>query len=131
MIPENLKYAKSHEWVKIDGKKAVFGITDHAIDEIRDIIFLELKGVGEQVEQGKPFGTIESVKAVFELFSPVSGRITAVNQAVLDKPELLTMTEAYGKGWLAEVEVKDASETGKLMDAKGYDEFLRSESSAH
>ena len=131
MVPNDLKYTKSHEWVRIEGVKAVFGITDHAVDEIRDIIFLELKKPGEEIEKGKPFGTIESVKAVFELFAPISGTVKAVNQAILDHPETLTTKSAFGNGWLMELSPKDRAEMGPLMDANAYEQYLKSESSAH
>ncbi len=130
MIPENLKYTKSHEWVKVSGNKAKFGITAHAVQEIRDIIFIELNPQGQEVVQGKPFGNVESVKAVFEVNAPVSGKIVSVNEKLLDNPETVSKS-AYEDGWMVEVEIKNPGELNNLMDAKGYEAFLKTEGAGH
>lgn len=124
MIPENLKYTEEHEWVRLDGDIAEIGITHFAQDQLGDIVFVELPGVGSKLESGKRFGVVESVKTVSELYAPIDGEVVESN-AVLSQdsenfdPEAVNR-EPYGSGWMLKVKVVDPSQVEKLMDAKGY-----------
>ncbi len=117
--PKNLKYTVDHEWVRLEGKTAVMGITDYAQGELGDIVFVELPGADTEVEQGGVFGTIEAVKTVSDLMSPVSGKVIEVNAALNDSPEDINKSP-YGDGWMLKIEVADPSELDKLMDADAY-----------
>jgi len=118
-FPENVRYAESHEWVKATGEAAKLGITDYAQDQLGDIVFVELPDVGESFEKGAEFGTVESVKAVSELYMPVSGEIVAINDALEDAPELVNNT-AFSDGWMIEVKLDNSSELDALMDKDAY-----------
>ncbi|HEX6544259.1 MAG TPA: glycine cleavage system protein GcvH [Ktedonobacterales bacterium] len=125
--PEDLRYAESHEWVRVDGDEATIGISDYAQDELGDVVYLDLPwdGVGSrELKAGEHFGDIESVKATSELFSPVSGALIAVNDALQNSPELVN-SQPYGDGWMLRVRLSDPSELDKLMDAAAYTEFLK------
>jgi glycine cleavage system H protein len=118
--PEDLHYSKEHEWVRVeDGSQATIGITSFAADELGDIVFLELPEVGAELRQFATFGVVESVKAVSDLYAPASGRVTEVNEQLRDNPELLN-SDAFGAGWIARMELADASELDNLMDADAY-----------
>jgi glycine cleavage system H protein len=117
--PKDLKYTVDHEWVRLEGKTAVMGITDYAQGELGDIVFVELPGTDTEVEQGGVFGTIEAVKTVSDLMSPVSGKVVEVNAALNDSPEHINKSP-YGDGWMLKIEVADPSELDKLMDADAY-----------
>ena len=123
--PEDLRYSKEHEWIRVTDGTGTIGITDFAQNELGDIVYVELPEVGKQVKAGEVFGTVESVKAVSELYSPVTGEITEVNEALLDAPEAVNQ-DAHGAGWICKVRVADASELEALMDAAAYEEFTRS-----
>jgi len=125
MNPAQCRYAKSHEWVRIEGDLAVVGITDHAQDALGDITFLELPKTGGAVEAGKECGVVESVKAASDIYSPVSGTVAAVNDRVVDAPEIINK-EPYAGGWLFKVKGVDAAAVAALMDAAAYDTFLES-----
>jgi glycine cleavage system H protein len=118
-FPENVRYAESHEWVKATGEAAKLGITDYAQDQLGDIVFVELPDVGESFEKGAEFGTVESVKAVSELYMPVSGEIVAINDALEDAPELVNNTP-FSDGWMIEVKLDNSSELDALMDKDAY-----------
>ena len=118
-FPEDVRYAESHEWVKATGDTARIGITDYAQDQLGDIVFVELPDVGESFEKGAEFGTVESVKAVSELYLPVSGEIVAINGALEDAPELINNTP-FSDGWMIEVKLADSSELDALMDKDAY-----------
>ena len=118
-IPENLKYTKDHEWTRLEGSRATIGITDHAQDQLTDVVFVELPSVGRVVKAGDVLGTVESVKAVSEIFSPLSGRVVDVNRALEDVPEVVN-ADPYGKGWMVVLEVADPGEGTNLMDAAAY-----------
>jgi len=118
-FPENVRYAESHEWVKATGETAKLGITDYAQDQLGDIVFVELPDVGESFEKGAEFGTVESVKAVSELYMPVSGEIVAINDALEDAPELVNNTP-FSDGWMIEVKLDNSSELDALMDKDAY-----------
>lgn len=122
-FPEGLRYTKDHEWCRLDGDIATIGITWHAQDALGDIVFTELPKVGESVSSGEPFGVVESVKAVSDLFSPVSGKVTERNDSVVESPEGLN-EDCYDDGWLIRVEVSDPAELDSLMTAAQYTKFL-------
>jgi glycine cleavage system H protein len=126
MNPTSLKYTKEHEWVKVEGNKVTIGITDHAQSALGDVVFVELPSVGDTLEAGKPMGVVESVKAVSDVYCPVSGTVTKVNEVLLDTPETLNQ-DAFGAGWMVELEVADLSQIDGLMDAAQYEEFLQEE----
>ncbi len=118
-FPEDVRYSESHEWVKVAGDTAKFGITDYAQDQLGDIVFVELPDVGESFEKGAEYGTVESVKAVSELYMPVSGEIVAINEALEDAPELVNNTP-FSDGWMIEIKLDDSSELDTLMDKDAY-----------
>ena len=118
--PDDLRYSKEHEWVRTDDGNATIGITSFAADELGDIVFIELPEVGVQLTQFGTFGVVESVKAVSDLYSPVSGTVVEVNEALRETPELLN-SDPFREGWIARVELGDPSELETLMDAAGYE----------
>ena len=118
-VPENLLYTQEHEWVRVDGKKAVVGITQFAQEQLGDIVFVELPEVGTLIEQESPFGVVESVKTVSDLYAPVGGTVTASNKDLEAHPEQVN-NEPYGTGWIIEVEVSDEKELEKLMSPDDY-----------
>lgn len=125
--PEDSRYAKSHEYVHMDGEIGVIGITDYAQKELGDVVFVELPKVGTELEMGDELGSIESVKAVSELFSPVGGEIIEVNERLTDKPELVN-TDPYGDGWMVRIRLKNADELEDLMTAEDYEDYVKLES---
>jgi glycine cleavage system H protein len=120
--PEDLKYAKSDEWVRIEGGTATLGISDYAQDALNDIVYVELPTIGMTVAKGESFGSLESVKAASDLYSPVAGTITEVNSALEDTPELIN-SDPYGKGWIIKLKLDGDVVTGDLMDAAAYVEY--------
>ncbi len=122
-IPSDLKYTKEHEWIKVEGTTATVGITDFAQGELGDIVFVELPKVGDTVQYMKPFGTIEAVKAVSDLFSPVSGKVIAVNQALESDPMAINR-DPYQSGWLIKIQVSDKSQIEQLLDSNSYKSIL-------
>ncbi len=125
MYPEDRYYSREHEWLRADGEELVLGITDFAQDELGDVVFVELPAVGDSFEAGAEIGTIESVKAVAELFVPIAGSISAVNETIQDQPELLN-SDPHGEGWLVRLAPTDPDATGELMNAAQYEEFVKS-----
>jgi glycine cleavage system H protein len=125
--PEDNRYAKSHEYVHLEGNVATIGITDYAQKELGDVVFVELPHVGTELEAGDELGSIESVKAVSELFSPVTGVVVEINEALADNPALVN-TDPYGDGWMIRVRLSDPTEVDELMTAEEYDEFIEKES---
>ena len=123
-LPENLRYAEDHEWARIENCTIKIGINDYAQDQLGDIVFVELPSAGESFEKGDQFGTVESVKAVSELYMPVAGEITAVNEALDESPDLVNK-DPYGEGWMLEVKPADISEIEKLMPLSAYFELLK------
>ncbi len=119
MAPENLKYTKTHEWVAVEGDTATIGISDFAVHLLSDLTYADLPPVGKQTRQGQPFGEVESVKAVSDLYAPVSGEVVARNDVLPDHLELLTK-EPFGAGWMIKVRMSDASELSKLLDQATY-----------
>jgi glycine cleavage system H protein len=122
-IPENLKYASDHEWVKAEGNIAVIGITDFAQSELGDIVYVEIETEGEELQKDEVFGTVEAVKTVSDLIMPVSGKIIEVNEKLADSPELVNQ-DPYGEGWMIKVEMSSPSELDELMDADQYKEYI-------
>ena len=122
MDPKSLRFSKEHEWVAVDGDSATIGISDHAQQELGDIVFVELPEVGRKIAAGEVIGTIESVKAVSELYSPLSGTVADVNAGLDGAPELLN-TDFYGEGWILKLTVSDPAELDALMDHDAYDAF--------
>lgn len=120
MYPDDLKYSKEHEWVRMEGNIAQIGVTVFAQDSLGDVVFIDLPDVGTEVGQFEKFGEIESVKAVSDLFSPIAGTIVDANSAAIDNPETVN-TDPYGSGWLIKVEISDPSQLDELMDAETYE----------
>ena len=120
--PDDLRYSREHEWVRVDGSVAVIGITSFASDELGDIVYVELPDIGARLAQFASFGVVESVKAVSDLFSPVSGDVAEVNGDLRGSPELLN-TDPFGAGWIAKVTLADAAELEQLLDAASYAEL--------
>jgi len=122
-LPSELKYTKDHEWVRIEGDRGTVGITEYAQGELGDIVFVELPEKGRKVEAGKSFGTIEAVKAVSDLYAPVSGEIVGVNEALKDTPEMINK-EPYGAGWMVTIRLATPSEASALLDAGAYQKLI-------
>ena len=118
-IPENVKYTKDHEWVKVEGKIGIIGITDYAQGELGDVVFVDIDSDLTEINKGETFGTIEAVKTVSDLFAPFSGKVTEINQALVDSPELVN-TDPFGNGWMIKAELKNPSDLDDLLDAKAY-----------
>ena len=118
-IPEQLKYTKDHEWLKVEGDVAYAGITDHAQHELGDIVFIEVETVGETLSKGESFGTIEAVKTVSDMFMPISGEVLEFNENLTTKPETLNQ-DPYINGWVIKLKISDPSEISELLDAAGY-----------
>ena len=123
-FPENLKYSKDHEWVKIDGNACYIGITDHAQSELGDIAYIDIAESTTSTVCGESFGTIEAVKAVSDLIAPVSGKILEINAALNDDPSVVN-TDPHGAGWMIKIELSNPSELDGLMDATAYQEFIK------
>jgi glycine cleavage system H protein len=121
--PESYAYSKEHEWLAVEGDEGTIGITHHAQDELGDVVFIELPEVGAKIETGKPFGSIESVKAVSELYAPVSGEVIAVHEDLVDRPEIVN-EDPHGAAWMLRVRIDDASEVDALMSAADYLGFV-------
>jgi glycine cleavage system H protein len=123
MYPADLKYTKDHEWIRISGNEAHVGITDYAQKQLGDVVFVELPDVGRHVKQGEVFGTIESVKAVSELFSPVGGEVIEVNNALADHPEKVN-SEPHAT-WMVRLRIENANEASSLLDSAAYSDFVK------
>jgi glycine cleavage system H protein len=122
-VPQSLKYTKEHEWVREDGGIVTVGITDHAQGELGDIIFVEFPEIGQEIERDEPFGTIEAVKTVADLFAPISGTVTEINEKLDDSPESVNQ-DPYGDGWMVKVSVSEADELDNLMSSDQYREMI-------
>jgi glycine cleavage system H protein len=125
--PQELRYTKEHEWVRIEGEIGTIGITDFAQHELGDVVFVELPSPGATLTKGQAFGVVESVKAVSDIYAPVGGVVVEANPAVGSRPELVN-EEPYGGGWLIKIRIADVGELGDLMDASGYREYTREKS---
>ncbi len=123
LVPENLKYAKTHEWVQVEGDIATIGITDHAQAELTELVFVELPANGRQLKAGEACAVVESVKTASDIYSPVSGEVLEVNENLADNPGTVN-TDAYGEGWLFKLRLADLKELDELMSASGYQELI-------
>ncbi len=129
--PDNLRYAKSHEWVRVDGDEVTIGISDYAQQALGDVVFAELPDVGRTLTLGEVFGAVESVKAASDVYAPLSGEVTAINDALLNAPEMLN-SDPYGQGWMLKIRPSDlAGEQAKLLDAAAYSRHVEDEASKH
>ena len=125
--PEHLRYTKEHEWIEVEGNIATVGITDHAQDQLGDIVYLELPSVDDDAERGKAFGVVESVKAVSDIYAPLTGTIVKVNEELVESPEVLN-TSPYGdEGWLVKIELSAPDEIEELLSAEDYTAFVEAE----
>lgn len=122
-VPGNLKYTKDHEWIMVNGNEAIIGVTDFAQHELGDIVFIEVETVGETLDQGEVFGTIEAVKTVSDMFMPVGGEILEKNEAIDSAAELVNK-DPYGKGWMIKVKLTDPSELDALLSAEAYKKLI-------
>lgn len=123
-VPKELRYSEEHEWVKVEGNKVRIGITDFAQHELGDIVFVELPEVGAELKADEPFGSVESVKTVSELYAPISGKIVEINENLSDDPQFVNESP-YEKAWMVMIEPTDASEVDKLMTAEQYEEMIK------
>ncbi len=121
-LPEDLKYTKNHEWVRIEGNTATIGITDFAQNELGDIVYVEIETEGEELDKDEAFGTVEAVKTVSDLYMPVSGKVAELNPKLESEPETVNQ-DPYGEGWMIRIEMKDPSEAEDLLDAAAYKEL--------
>ena len=121
--PTDLRYTRDHEWVRVDGDEATVGITQYAADQLGDIVFVELPDTGRDLEVAKPFGVVESVKAVSDLFAPLTGNVTSTNDALAAQPELVN-SDPYGAGWMIKVNVTDQTQLDDLLDGAAYDDLV-------
>ena len=122
-FPSNIKYTADHEWVSVNGKIATIGITDFAQGELGDIVFVEIETVGNHIEKGNTFGTIEAVKTVSDIFAPFSGKVTEINRKLSDSPEVVN-SDPYGEGWMIKAELSNPAELNDLLDAKAYKNLI-------
>lgn len=125
-FPEELKYTEEHEWVQVEDDLAIIGITDFAQDSLGDVVFVELPEVGARVEAGKAFGVVESVKAVSDIYAPVSGVVEEINEDLIDAPEIIN-TSPYEDGWMVKIRLADAAEVDELMEAEDYQALIAEE----
>jgi len=125
-VPDNLHYSKDHEWVRVENNVAVIGITDHAQEQLGDVVYVELPKPGESFSAHESFGSVESVKAVSEIFTPVSGEIAEINQSLTDEPEKVNK-DPYGDGWMIKVKMSAAGEVDSLLTAAEYEDFTKAE----
>jgi len=122
-IPENLKYTKDHEWIRVEGEEAFIGITDFASSELGDIVYVELESEGEVLKKEETFGSIEAVKTVSDMFMPVSGEVLEFNTKLEDEPEIINK-DPYGEGWIIKIRLNDLAELDDLLDAKEYESLI-------
>ena len=128
MDPENLRYTKEHEWVRVEGEIGTIGITFHAQKELGDIVYVDLPKPGARIQQSKTIGSVESVKAVSDIYTPVSGEVVEVNGLLAESPEILNQ-DPYGAGWLVKIKLSESGEAGKLLTAAEYQAYVGTESS--
>lgn len=122
-LPEDLKYTREHEWVAVEGSVATVGITDHAQEQLGDVVFVELPSVGDRVEKADAFGVVESTKAVSDVYAPLSGEVTEVNDDLPDNPELIN-EDPYGDGWMVKLQIGDKTDLDDLMSAEEYRKYV-------
>jgi glycine cleavage system H protein len=126
--PEDLTYTKDHEWVRVKGEEATVGITDHAQQQLGDVVYVELPKVGDKFETSEPFGSVESVKAVSEIYMPLSGAVVEVNDALNDSPELVN-EDPYGDGWMIRIKIENRSQVDALLTSVEYEDYIKEETS--
>ena len=126
-VPDNLHYSKDHEWVRVEADSAVIGITDHAQDQLGDVVYVELPKVGDEFAANDSFGSVESVKAVSEIFTPVAGKVAEVNDSLADEPERVNK-DPYGDGWMIKMKMNKPGEVDSLLTAAEYEDFTKAES---
>jgi glycine cleavage system H protein len=122
-IPDNLKYSTDHEWVSVEGNVATLGITDYAQGELGDIVYIDIDSELSEMTKGDPFGTIEAVKAVSDIFGPLTGKVLELNKKIIDSPEIIN-TDPYGSGWMLKVDMNDPSEFDSLLDSAAYKKLI-------
>lgn len=127
MVPEKLRYTKDHEWIRVEGDIGVVGITEHAQSELGDIVFVELPKIGAKLDQSSSFGSVESVKAVSDIYSPVAGEVVEINSDLAEAPEKVN-EDPYGAGWIMKLRIADPQQAEKLMSAAEYTEYVGAES---
>ena len=125
-VPEDLHYSKDHEWVRVDGDVAVIGITDYAQNSLGDVVYVELPKAGEEFSANEPFGSVESVKAVSEVFTPIAGVVAQINESLADEPETVN-SDPYGSGWMVRLKMSNPSEVDSLLTAAEYEDFTKAE----
>jgi len=130
MYPKDFRYTKEHEWIKAEGATGTIGITDYAQHELGDVVFVELPKVGTQLKAGQSLGTVESVKAVSEIFTPVGGEVTETNPALVDAPEKIN-SDPHGSAWLIKIRLADPKEPASLMDAAAYEAYIAEKAKEH
>ena len=125
-VPEDLHYSKDHEWVRVDGAEAIIGITDYAQNSLGDVVYVELPKAGEEFAANEPFGSVESVKAVSEVFTPIAGTVVKINEALADEPESVN-SDPYGAGWMIRLKMANPGEVDSLLTAAEYEDFTKAE----
>lgn len=125
-VPEDLHYSKDHEWVRVDGDQAIIGVTDYAQDSLGDVVYVELPKVGDKFAANESFGSVESVKAVSEVFTPVTGEVVQINESLADEPEKVN-SDPYGNGWMIRVRMSSSGEVDSLLSAAEYEDFTKAE----
>jgi len=126
-VPEDLHYSKDHEWVKVEGGEAIIGITDYAQNSLGDVVYVELPKAGDQFAANEAFGSVESVKAVSEVFTPVAGTVASINESLADEPEAVN-SDPYGAGWMIRIKMSNAGEVDSMLTAAEYEDFTKAES---
>jgi len=126
-VPEDLHYSKDHEWVRVEGDQAIIGVTDYAQNSLGDVVYVELPKAGEKFGASEPFGSVESVKAVSEVFTPIAGTITTINESLADEPEKVN-SDPYGDGWMIRLKMDNPGEVDSLLSAAEYEDFTKAES---
>jgi glycine cleavage system H protein len=126
-VPEDLHYSKDHEWVRVDGNEAVIGITDYAQNSLGDVVYVELPKPGDEFAANESFGSVESVKAVSEVFTPVAGVVSSINESLADEPEKVN-SDPYGDGWMIRVKMSNSGEVDSMLSAAEYEDFTKAES---
>ena len=126
-VPEDLHYSKDHEWVRVDGEQAIIGITDYAQNSLGDVVYVELPKAGEEFAANEPFGSVESVKAVSEVFTPIAGSVVKINESLADEPESVN-SDPYGQGWMVRLKMSNPGAVDSLLTAAEYEDFTKAES---
>ena len=126
-VPEDLHYSKDHEWVRVEGDQAIIGITDYAQNSLGDVVYVELPKAGDKFVGNEPFGSVESVKAVSEVFTPIAGAVVSINESLADEPEKVN-SDPYGEGWMIRMRMDNPAEVDSLLNAAEYEDFTKAES---